>query len=84
MPRGDFCEFKKTLQSSLPFSLCTVDRRCPCSEEVSFARARRSVQRLNDHIGQNAVNGHAGLLRMQEQLVSVEAAYVELRCIPDS
>jgi alpha-L-fucosidase len=42
------------------------------------------VQRFNNHIGENAVNGHAGLLRMQEQLVFVEAAYVELRCIADS
>ena len=36
MTLGDFCEFKKTLQSALPFSFCAVDLRCACPEEIPF------------------------------------------------
>ncbi len=34
MTLGDFCEFKETLQSALPFSLCAVDLRYACPEEI--------------------------------------------------
>src|SRR5882724_3054859 len=65
-PLVDFCEFKETLQSALPFSLCAMDLRCACPEEIPLTGARRYVQRFNNHIRQNAVDRYTSLLRMQK------------------
>lgn len=78
------CEREEALQTPLPLANRTVKRSGSCPEVIPFRRPRCSLEHGRHEIGQDAIDWHAGLLRVEKQTFVIDAIGSALNRISDS
>ena len=76
-------KFKEPLKPPLPFSFGATHGRLACPKEIAAAGMRSCIQRFDNHVRQDGIDGHSRLLGVQQQFVLLNAVHVELNGIAD-
>src|SRR6202023_3165349 len=84
VPALHFCQRKEILKPPLPLADRAVELRFSRPEEIPIARFRCCFEFAHDERGEDTVNRHTGLLRVQEQSVPIDAFHATRNRVADS